>query len=105
MDDKTPNPQQQQRGQGSMSQGQGQQIGSPISNDAFDIISALHKKLEGLEAYRKYAQNGQPHVWKQLSDLDQQAVSTLVDRLEELVRDGKFRMGTPGQAGKPTAKG
>lgn len=80
-----------------MAQQQG--IGSPISNDAFDVISALHKKLEGLEAFRKYAENGQPQVWQKLSDLDQQAVTTLIDRLEQIVKDGKLRMGRPGEAG------
>jgi macrodomain Ter protein organizer (MatP/YcbG family) len=74
-------------------------IGSPISNEAFDVISALHKKLEGLEAFRKYAQDGQAQVWQKLSDLDQQAVSTLVDQLEQMVKDGKLRMGAPGKAG------
>ena len=78
---------------------QRQGVGSPISNEAYDVLSALHSKLEGLEAYRKYAQNGNNQIWQQLSQQDNQAVETLVGELERLVRDGKFRMQTPGRAG------
>jgi hypothetical protein len=74
-------------------------VGSPISNEAYNVISALHSKLEGLEAYRKYAQNGNDRFWQQLSQADNQTVETLIGELERLVRDGKFRMKTPGQAG------
>ena len=76
-----------------------QGVGSPISNEAYNILSALHSKLEGLEAYRKYAQDGDPKLWQQLSQQDNQAVETLVGELERLVRDGRFRMGQPGRAG------
>ena len=75
-----------------------QGVGSPISNEAYNVLSALHSKLEGLEAYRKYQQDG-GQIWQQLSQQDNQAVQTLIQELERLVRDGKFRMGTPGQAG------
>ncbi len=78
---------------------QSQGIGSPISNEAYNVLSALHSKLEGLEAYRKYAQDGTSQIWQQLSQQDNQAVQTLVQELERLVRENKFRMGQPGQAG------
>ena len=78
---------------------QRQGIGSPISNEAYNVVSALHSKLEGLEAYRKYSQDGDQQIWQQLSQADNQAVETLIGELERLVRDGKFRMGQPGRAG------
>ncbi len=78
---------------------QGQGVGSPISNEAYNVLSALHSKLEGLEAYRKYSQDGDPQLWQQLSQQDNQAVETLVQELERLVREGTFRMGQPGRAG------
>ncbi len=74
-------------------------VGSPISNEAYNVIAALQAKLEGLEAYRKYQQDGDNQLWQQLSQQDNQAVETLVGELERLVRDGKFRLGQPGQAG------
>ncbi len=76
---------------------QSQGIGSPISNEAYNVLSALHNKLEGLEAYRKYSQDGDQQIWQQLSQQDNQAVQTLVGELERLVREGRFRMGQPGQ--------
>ena len=78
---------------------QGQGVGSPISNEAYNVLSALHSKLEGLEAYRKYSRDGDAQIWQQLTQQDTQAVETLVGELERLVRDGKFRMGQPGRAG------
>ncbi len=79
---------------------QGQQgIGSPISNDAYNLIAALHAKLEGLEAYRKYARDANPEVWRRLTEADSQCVEMLCDELERLVRDGKFRLRQPGRAG------
>ena len=77
---------------------QAQGVGSPISNDAYNVLAALHAKLEGLEAYRKYQQSGNSRLWQQLSQLDNQAVQMLVQELERLVQEGKFRMQQPGQA-------
>jgi hypothetical protein len=68
-------------------------IGSPISNEAYDILTALQSKLEGLEAYKKYAQNGSDsRLWQQLTQSDVQAVDLLAQELERMVRDGKFRL-------------
>jgi hypothetical protein len=74
-------------------------VGSPISNEAYNVLSALHTKLEGLEAYRKYQQDGSGQIWQQLSQQDNQAVETLVQELERLVKSGGFRSKMPGQAG------
>ncbi len=88
-----------QQGQTQWRQGQqGGGVGSPISNEAYNVLTSLQSKLEGLEAYRKYAQDG-GQLWQQLSQQDNQAVQMLVQELERLVRDGKLRLSTPGQAG------
>ena len=80
-------------------QSTGQGVGSPISNEAYNLISALHSKLEGLEAYRKYAQDGDNQLWQQLTQQDVQAVQQLVGELERLVREGGLQLRQPGQAG------
>ena len=67
-------------------------VGSPITNEAYNVITALQAKLEGLEAYRKYAKDPNGQVWQELSQLEVPVVGRLVDELERLVRDGKFRM-------------
>lgn len=77
-----------------------QAIGSPISNQAYNVISALQAKLEGLEAYRKYAQSdGNQQLWQQLTQLDTQEVQLLTSQLEQLAKNGQLRMNTPGQTG------
>jgi signal transduction histidine kinase len=74
-----------------------QSIGSPISNEAYNVITALQSKLEGLEAYRKYAESsGNASLWQQLAQYDTQAVERLVQELENLVRGDRLRMRTPG---------
>lgn len=73
-------------------------VGSPITNEAYNVVTALQSKLEGLEAYRKYAKDGNGQIWQELTQTELQAVSRLVDELERLVKDGKFRMREPGRA-------
>ena len=76
----------------------GQAIGSPISNEAYNVIAALQAKLEGLEAYRKYAQSdSNQQLWQQLTSLDTQAVNLLVEQLEQLAQNKQLRMRQPGQ--------
>jgi hypothetical protein len=92
--------QNQQSQQGNMQQGQqqGQGVGSPITNEAYNIITALQAKLEGLEAYRKYAKDAGGEIWKSLTQVEMQGVEKLVSELERLVKDGKLRMQQPGKA-------
>ena len=77
-------------------------VGSPISNDAYDIIACLHEKLQGLEAMRKFSKDAYQDVWQQIGKLDMQAVDVLLGKLEQLVKDGKLRSATTGQ--RPTAR-
>jgi hypothetical protein len=75
-----------------------QGIGSPISNPAYNVISALQAKLEGLEAFRKYAQSdNNQQLWQQLTQLDVQAVQLLTTQLERMAQQGELRMHEPGQ--------
>ncbi len=85
-----------QPGMGTTAQGG---VGSPISNSAYNVITALQAKLEGMEAYRKYEQSGgNSQIWRQLNQLDAQAVSLLSQELERLVQQGELRMREPGNA-------
>jgi hypothetical protein len=89
---------QQQRG---MMEGD---VGSPISNDAYNVIACLHEKLQGLEAMRKFSKDADLENWKKISQLDMQAVGILLDQLEKMVRDGKLRGGASSQGQRPTAR-
>jgi hypothetical protein len=86
-----------QQGMGQNPQGMQGDIGSPISNEAYNVISALHAKLEGLEAYRKYAKDGGPQLWQKLTSTEIEGVKQLCDELERIVKDGKLRMRQPGK--------
>lgn len=79
-------------------------IGSPVSNDAYNVIACLHEKLQGLEAMRKFSKDADHQVWKQLTQLDVQAVDVLLSQLEQLVHDGKLRGGVSSQGQRPTAR-
>jgi hypothetical protein len=97
----TSNPQQQpqqsmQRGGRQATQG----VGSPISNEAYNVIAALAAKLEGLEAYRKYSMDAKGELWRDLTDAECKVVGRLIDELERLVKDGKLRMMEPGAQGR-----
>lgn len=72
-------------------------VGSPITNEAYDVLSALKAKLEGLEAYRKYAEDGNAGLWQRLTEIEIPAVEVLVDKLEALVQENKFRLHSPGR--------
>jgi hypothetical protein len=74
-----------------------QGVGSPISNETYNVITALQTKLEGLEAYRKYQQTGGGQLWQQLTQLDMQCVQLLTQELERLAQSGGLRMRQPGQ--------
>ncbi len=96
-------PNQMPRSEAQRRQEQGD-IGSPISNQAYNVISSLHAKLEGLEAYRKYSHDeGNREIWKQMCDADVRCVELLVDELEKLVHDGKLRVDGQAKTQKPRA--
>jgi len=66
-------------------------IGSPVSNEAYNVLTALQSKLEGMEAYRVYMRDESSDLWRQLHELDQQAVSLLLAEVERLVGEGQLR--------------
>jgi len=98
---KMPNPSQTQ-GSSTSQPGGGTQkfggVGSPITNEAYNVVTALQAKLEGLEAYRKYSKDNGGEIWSRLNEFEQRSVELLCDELERLVKAGKFRIGSAGAA-------
>jgi|GEM_PF-2493548 hypothetical protein len=74
-----------------------QGVSSPMSNLAYDVITALQSKLEGLNAYDKYCRDGNVQLWQQIAQLDQQAVMMLTQALEQLAQAGELRPSRTGQ--------
>ena len=99
--------QQQSQGMGPSMGGQQQMqqgIGSPISNECYNVLTALQSKLKGLEAYRKYAQSGgNAQLWQYLTQLDTQAVQILTQQVEQMVQGGQLRFRQPTQTGQPVS--
>lgn len=85
---------------------QAQGIGSPVSNEVYDVITTLQSKLEGLEAYRKFAQSGgNVQLWQYLNQIDTQAVQVLMQQLEQMAQTGQLRQRQPGQVGQQAQPG
>jgi len=78
-------------------------VGSPISNEAYNVIACLHEKLQGLEAMRKFCKDANDKIWQQISQLDLQAVDVLLGELEQLCTQGKLRAAMT-QEKRPTAR-
>lgn len=63
-----------------------------VDNEVYNVISALHTKLEGLSAYDKYAKDGSANdsIWQELRQQDEQAVKRLLQQLNQFAQQGKL---------------
>jgi hypothetical protein len=66
------------------------QSGTRVSNEVYDVITALSSKLEGLAAYQKYEKDGSPALWRDLRQQDEQCVRKLMQQLEQFAQQGKL---------------
>lgn len=67
---------------------QGGQGAYPVDNLTFNLISVLHTKLEGLEAYQKYLKDAQgdqecQQLFQQLQQQDTQAAIQIQQHLQK----------------------
>jgi hypothetical protein len=65
---------------------QGTQGGGKIDNVLYDIVTVLHEKSKGLEAYEKYEQDLQDHeeireIFSEIRSNDEEAVQRLRESL------------------------
>lgn len=79
-------------GNGMQGSTQGQES-TLVDNEVYNVISALHSKLEGLAAYEKYERDGQANdsVWRELRQHDEQAARRLMQQLDQFAQQGKLR--------------
>jgi hypothetical protein len=63
-----------------------------VDNEVYDVISALHTKLEGLAAYSKYSTDGSANdqLWQELKQQDEQAAQRLLQQLNQFAQQGKL---------------
>ena len=68
------------------------QSGTGVSNEVYDVITALSSKLEGLAAYQKYEKDGSADLWREFHQQDEQCVRKLMQRLEQFAQQGKLHV-------------
>jgi hypothetical protein len=63
-----------------------------VDNEVYNVISALHTKLEGLAAYDKYKTDGSANdqIWQDLRQQDEQAARRLLQQLNQFAEQGKL---------------
>ena len=47
--------------------GDGEWIESPVDDLTYDLLMALASKLEAIDTYQVYAEDGQPELWRELA--------------------------------------
>jgi hypothetical protein len=60
----------------------GEWIESPIDNETYDVLMALASKLEAIDTYKKYAQDGNARVWRQLATDERRHADQLFTELK-----------------------
>jgi rubrerythrin len=57
-------------------------VDSPVDDATYDVLMALASKLEAIDTYRKYADDGQnAELWQQLAKDDRRHADLLLDEL------------------------
>ncbi len=70
----------------------------PLNDLSYDLLTALQSKLEAVNAYEVYIEDCEEagddetrQLFEEILEEDERHVERLTARLEQLVRDGKFR--------------
>jgi bacterioferritin (cytochrome b1) len=70
----------------------------PLSDVSYDLLTALQSKLEAVNIYEVYIEDCEEagddetrRLFEEILQEEEQHVERLSARLEQLVRDGKFR--------------
>ncbi len=61
----------------------GDWIESPIDDETYDLLMALSSKLEAIDTYRAYAEDGRPDLWRKLAEDDRRHAEMLVTELRQ----------------------
>jgi hypothetical protein len=69
---------------GTMSGGTATMTGSPVDNQTYNLLKALGEKLEAIETYRKYEQDGGEgaQLFRQMAEEDAQHAQQLLEALK-----------------------
>jgi hypothetical protein len=60
----------------------GDWIDSPVDDATYDVMMALASKLEGIDTYHVYAQDGNLKLWRQIAEDDRRHADLLLAELK-----------------------
>ena len=63
--------------------GDGEWIQSPVDDLTYDLLMALASKLEAIDTYQVYAEDGQPELWRELATDERRHAERLVNELKQ----------------------
>ena len=61
----------------------GDWIESPIDDATYDLLMALASKLEAIDTYQVYAEDGQPDLWRELATDERRHADRLFSELKQ----------------------
>jgi hypothetical protein len=63
----------------------GDWIESPVDDATYDLLMALSSKLEAIDTYRAYAEDGDPGLWQELAADERRHAERLFDALRQRI--------------------
>jgi hypothetical protein len=60
----------------------GEWVDSPVDDTTYDVMMALASKLEGIDTYHVYAQDGNADLWRQIAEDDRRHADLLLAELK-----------------------
>ena len=61
----------------------GEWIASPIDDATYNLLMALTSKLEAIDVYQVYAEDGQADLWRDLANEERRHADRLLSALKE----------------------
>ena len=61
----------------------GEWIQSPVDDATYNLLMALTSKLEAIDVYQAYAEDGQPELWRELATDERQHAERLFNELKQ----------------------
>ena len=62
--------------------GEGEWIDSPVDDATYDLLMALSSKLEAIDTYRVYAEDGHAALWRDLAKDERRHAERLLGELK-----------------------
>ena len=61
----------------------GDWIDSPVDDLTYDLLMALASKLEAIDTYQVYAEDGEPELWRELATDERRHAERLFNELKQ----------------------